>query len=250
MQSYGGPTDLSDLTLPSAALTWLGDRSRTELIHHHAITFNPRWWGTELETRNLPGGPVLGGSDNADGRISRGRLFALAPDAASGDPEAILRLLWHVLAWGTGTGARNNQRRLDVIAADPDRTVKALHRAGQRADTDPEAAYSELRHGRRNAVAWLGPAFFTKYLYFVGGGVASHPSLILDARVARTLKVCGWHTLHSGGSWPAFTYRRYCDLLRRWAGEAHEGSRDTAPDELELWLFRSNGEPATCAWNS
>jgi hypothetical protein len=94
-----------------------------------------------------------------------------------------------------------------------------------------------LRPGGRNEIRSLGPSFFTKFLYFAGGGSPDHPCLILDRVVATALRDhCGWTSLHPTGPWPAETYRRYCGLLARWAQDYH-----CAPDELERTLF--DGEP-------
>ncbi|RFZ63006.1 hypothetical protein DE4576_04945 [Mycobacterium marinum] len=77
----------------------------------------------------------------------------------------------------------------------------------------------------------LGPAFFTKYLYFAGGGQPQHPCAILDANVALALqKTCGWTSLPLKG-WLASAYQRYATLLQMWVDE--HSRRDT----LERWLF-------------
>lgn len=122
-----------------------------------------------------------------------------------------LRLLWHVLAWGSGSKLRLNRRRLDGISKDP---AAALRHAARLSRTDPEAAYQHLAHGADTHLPYLGPAFFTKYLYFAGAGTCDRPSVILDSRVAHALSSrCGWASLSSGGNWPALTYQGYCALL-------------------------------------
>ncbi len=239
--------DLSTLLLPVVARQQLANTTRQTKIFDHFIPMRPAWWATALTARSLPGGPVVadtsdeGKRRSADGRpaISRAQLFGLAAQATSDDSGVgALRLLWHTLAWGTGTGERNNNRRLDAVALDPAGAAKILREAGQLAATDPEAAFARLRPGRRNVVSSLGPAFFTKYLYFSGAGEANHRSLILDARVATALNErCGWKTLDRQGPWPAVTYARYCKLLADWAREAKTDNRTLAADELERWLF-------------
>jgi hypothetical protein len=66
---------------------------------------------------------------------------------------------------------------------------------------------------------YLGPAFFTKYLYFAGGGAATRPCVILDRVVAANLRARGWDGLRSA-SWSAVTYVQYCELLACLAREA------------------------------
>nr|WP_199443592.1 hypothetical protein [Umezawaea beigongshangensis] len=142
-------------------------------------------------------------------------------------------LLWRVLAWGSGNHLRQNARRLDSIAADVPRAEKLLAEAADRSRHDPTGAYATLWPDNRSAIRFLGPSFFTKFLYFAGGGAPGHPCLILDRVVATALRDdCGWTSLNPAGSWTAQTYQRYCDLLTRWTGEHH-----CVPDELELRLF-------------
>ena len=89
----------------------------------------------------------------------------------------------------------------------------------------------------------LGPAFFAKYLYFVGAGEGSTPCLILDARVASSLYEARWTDLpHSARkncnsfsyNWYTDTYVSYCKLLRGWADARGSGTRS---DEIERALF-------------
>ncbi len=128
-------------------------------------------------------------------------------------------------------------RRLNSIRADVLRAEKLLTRAKDMAGHDPAGAYAVLRPGRRNEIPALGPSFFTKFLYFAGGGNPDHPCLILDRVVATALHdKCGWTSLPRTWGWSADTYQRYCDLLARWAREHH-----CVPDEIERTLFGSRG---------
>jgi hypothetical protein len=92
----------------------------------------------------------------------------------------------------------------------------------------------------------LGPAFFTKFLYFAGVGEGSTPCLILDARVAASLYEAGWTDLPRSArkngysfsyNWYTDTYVSYCELLKRWA-DAH--GPKTRPDEIERALFEGS----------
>lgn len=232
-------TDLCSLVLPSVARTALA-QPRVESIDHHEVAVPTAWWNAALAHYRLPGGPVSGRT-NHGGRtvISRGQLFALASDADLESEHDVLRLLWHILAWGSGFKLRHNHKRLRGIAKDPLAAAATLRAAAFLARIDPESAYAKLYRATGTPIPHLGPAFFTKYLYFAGGGFPTHPSTILDSRVAHTLHTrCGWTSLRSGGNWPPRTYQRYCSLLARWAAEegAHLG-REVGPDEIERWLF-------------
>jgi hypothetical protein len=99
--------------------------------------------------------------------------------------------------------------------------------------TEPRAAYGLLYPNNHTAIPELGPAFFTKYLYFAGGGAAGHPCCILDENVALALhKTCGWRSLPSK-NWLDTAYDRYAALLARWVTKHRLGRLDV----IERWLF-------------
>ncbi|WBP93210.1 hypothetical protein O6072_18385 [Mycolicibacterium neoaurum] len=219
-------TDLADIHLPTDVVAELQATDPMQWIFKHEISVNRRWWVDELTKYGLAD-TILG--DN----ISRGDIFELAQSALE-DPSAALTLLWNSLAWGSGDSLRNNRARIASIAADPDFAGTLLQEAAGLSRTDPRAAYDLLRPNSKTAISDLGPAFFTKYLYFAGGGRADHRSCILDRNVAASLnRTCGWATLPIEGAWLASAYERYALLLDRWAVE-HRLPRH---DVIERWLF-------------
>lgn len=213
-------TDTTALELPS----WAVPREpRESAVSGQRIGIRTAWWRQEIRSRGLPGEPP-----EADA-LTRADVWS-----RSGD---VFTLLWYALAWGAGRYLRQNVRRLVVIARDVDRCGALLTEAAERSGKDPEAAFAVLRPGQTNVITYLGPSFFTKFLYFAGGGRPEHPSLMLDRLVATSLRdECGWDSMRRAGPWSAETYRYYCDLLHRWATEHH-----CAPDELERTLF--SGKP-------
>ncbi|MEV8443320.1 hypothetical protein AB0425_38590 [Actinosynnema sp. NPDC051121] len=209
-------TDLTTVTSPPWAVP---SRPRPVSVGDHAIAIPEQWWRDAVSARGLPGTPPDGPT------LTRAQVWAPADD--------VFTLLWRVLAWGSGSRLRQNARRLDSVAADVPRAEELLTGAADRSRHDPAGAYAVLWADDRSAIRFLGPSFFTKFLYFAGGGDPGHPSLILDRVVATALRDhCGWTSLNPAGSWPARTYQRYCDLLARWAREHH-----CAPDEIERTLF-------------
>ncbi|WP_410657222.1 hypothetical protein [Amycolatopsis sp. lyj-112] len=210
-------TDLSALHLPEWVVSLLPER---ETVEEQAIRIRQEWWEKAVASRRLPGSPPTATT------LTRADVWAPA--------EHVFTLLWRTLAWGSGSHLRQNSQRLNSIEADVVRAEDLLTRAAEESRRDPERAYALLRP-RHNEIRGLGPSFFTKFLYFAGGGAPEHPCLILDRVVATALREkCGWESLHRAGPWPPETYRRYCDLLARWAREHH-----CAADELELTLWRS-----------
>lgn len=218
------PTDLSTLGPPAGCRDWLLTADPQAQIVDHAISVDLTWWNQSLQARALPGGPVVGTDmhgqvvDHGLARITRGDLFALVA-AQDDSPAAALTLLWRVLAWGAGRKVRLIHQRMDAIAGDRSVAALGLSTAAALARTDPQAAYATLYPHGSPLIAYLGPSFFTKYLYFAGGGRPEHPCLILDTRVAGALVAAGWSSLHPKGGWPPATYARYCTLTQRWASE-------------------------------
>jgi hypothetical protein len=213
-------TDLAGLTLPTWAVP---SQPRQMAVNEHTVRIREQWWHEAVTSLGLPGTPPIGPT------LTRAQVWSPAGD--------VFTLLWRALAWGSGSQLRNNKRRLNSIAADVPRAEELLTRAAETSRHDPAGAYMLLRPGRYNALPSLGPSFFTKFLYFAGGGAPDHPCVILDQIVATALRDrCGWTSLHPKGSWPAHTYQRYCDLLARWAHDTHRTA-----DELERTLFA--GEP-------
>ncbi|WP_415837805.1 hypothetical protein, partial [Smaragdicoccus niigatensis] len=227
----GKVDDQMKLNAPQGMCGYLSSVDVTEYIFGHAVTVNEDWWRIALAESGFGNGvltPV----------IRRRDLFAMADEALT-SPHGALMLLWNTLAWGTGTGARNNSRRIRAIAADREGCSAALMRAAQLARIDPSAAYEALRPSRnRNLIAYLGPAFFTKYLYVAGGGNADHRCVILDMRVASALRPAGWSTMPLTGWWTE-TYMRYIELLENWRDEIGVDRLDL----LERWLFEQGRPP-------
>jgi hypothetical protein len=152
----------------------------------------------------------------------------------------------------------------------PHRLAEILNEPGL-ADCLAQAVGALRSHGAvasygvfRGAVKGFGPAFFTKFLYFLGRAVRPVPlpaPLILDMRVSRVLrayaasigeqireestaKVAAW--IWSDGGW---TPHRY-DVYLRWMAAASEqltsagiGWPPSSPDLLELAFFEGRCHP-------
>ena len=229
------PTDLSRLQLPRACREALA-KQRSERIDGHTIPIAIDWWNAEIAAAHLPGAPVAG-PDVV--QLSRSDLFTDAANLDVDSDEELLRFLWRVLAWGSGMRLRVNRKRMRAVADNRSTAVAALRQALQAAREDPAQAYETLCPEGRNAIAYLGPAFSTKVLYFAGSGDLGHPCAILDSRVAATLRdTCKWDSLREN-EWPTSTYVRYCALLDRWANEESiRLGRRIGIDEIERWLFQ------------
>ncbi len=207
-------------------------------IPRHSVAVNPGWWGRCLTEYGFADEMFEAPGDV----LTRAALFDLGR-AAGTSPADARRLLWAALSWGTGRRHRLNKSRIASVSKSPDALGKLLAEAAIGSREDPEAAYRLLRPAG-NAIRYLGPPFATKFLYFAGGGEPAHPCLILDSRVAASLRNdCGWTSLAGVFSWPAESYGAYSRLLHRWAGEAssqlaQRGPGQVTPDQVEYALFR------------
>jgi hypothetical protein len=223
---------------PSLLKTWIASHTRTDAIDNHGFELNLAWWNQRIG--HLPGSPVTDHEGVATkGRISRRSLFDLAADTHRDETgTAALRLFWHTLVWGTGSSHRNSPRRIRSVETNPQQTGRLLRDAALLAVTDPRAAFLKFQP-RGNAIKSLGPNFFTKYLYFAGGGNISHPCPIVDKRVLTSLyretqlPVFQPKTTNYGFR----TYDAAVRTMSSWAHEVSTSDRTVGVDEIERWAF-------------
>jgi hypothetical protein len=201
-----------------------------------SVLVNRRWWADRLGATTF----VDELFDAPDESLTRAQLFELGASAGE-SPRHARQLLWATLAWGTGRRHRHNRARLYAMVDGGDELSETLRAAAATCRTDVGAAYRQLQP-YRNAVSHLGPPFFTKFLYFAGGGSDTHPCLILDSMVARSLRRdCGWASLTGRYTWPASDYVAYCELAGRWAAQLSDANAGEAvrPDQIEYALFQA-----------
>jgi len=180
------------------------------------VRFKSTWWTKYIDDRWWPPSLdelAIDASHPGYQSITRRNVFGLAGDST---PQGRVRLLLAAYVWGTGSSAFLVGRRVRTFTRTP---VSELEERLTRVDCvlraqGPIAAYGSLLSGGENYIPYLGPSFFTKYLYFAAG----HPPeidpqpLILDRRVAQSINAAfaGWNLAQSG--WPSTTYGKYLDL--------------------------------------
>lgn len=225
---------------PPALIVWLGHHHRNESILGHRIEVNLDWWNPKLQSYGHALSGMIHGVQTVQGKaeISRSDIFKL--DAGTDS----LLLLWNVLAWGSGTRSRNNRLRMASVDQNVKRAEGIIQSAALAASQSAFGGYASMRTGRHsNAIKFIGPAFFTKILYFAGRGRPEHPCLIVDARVLATLsEVADDNAYKYRFGYPMSTYTQSVDLMKAWAEDASEKlDRYVAPDEVERWAFEANG---------
>lgn len=217
-----------------------------------------KWFQDELNSAGLDRFQVSINPNGAEGihdRLTRGDLFALASRVESEDD--VLNVLWHVLIWGHGKAKKNGRRRIAAFKSDGDRRKNIdllTHASALARQGNVTNAYKTLIRQGGARIPYLGPAFFTKFLYFNSDIETGQICPILDARVAKSIyRSTGWD-MHPASprdkpdefsaNWYTSTYEEYCDLLTEWGTAiSADIGRYVAHDELERALFE--GEPHT-----
>lgn len=207
-------------------------------VLNQAIRIYDRHWLPVLAPGSWPAALAACPRD-ARGRLVASRAVVLnigQRAAAAPTGQNCERAMAAAAAWGAGTNWRavvRAQRTWDhpqaLLRSKLQTAVQVL--VGQGA----VAAYQLLREGP-GRIDGLGPAFATKFLYFVGYGTTpiGPPPLILDRYVARGLnRLLGW-------TWPdtGWTVRQYATYLDWAVAEAVGQSPITSEDEAEFRIWR------------
>ncbi|NJP32068.1 8-oxoguanine DNA glycosylase OGG fold protein [Micromonospora thermarum] len=151
-----------------------------------AITVHIDRWRAALPPDAWPGGFL------ETGVVWRRDVFAVADTWRAGEATP-RQLLSAVLMWGYGPIGYGPWRTARSLEGDPDGTRLARALDGLRGPIPDEdvlrTAYRRLRDPKESRLPRLGPAFFTKLLYFAGyrRGAGGLQPLILDSVVARRL---------------------------------------------------------------
>lgn len=210
----------------------------------HSVRILPSRWSAVAG----PYWPEGLGARDTPTAVTRQDLFGLAAQADG----SWMPLLTATYAWGQGTSGYGPTRLRKILDGnDPNEIDRSLTDAVDALHTEgPVAGYRVLN--RR--VRYLGPAFFTKFLYAAGEGLGlDRPRpLILDQRVAASLRALTT-TLNRGADlppdlsawlwtdygWSPHRYDQYVSFAHRLSSQMHaivDGWPDR-PDLIELALF-------------
>lgn len=202
-------------------------------VENHAIWFYPRHWLNRWD-ENMPDIPSIlqNGEKDSKGRItlSRGDLFTLG-DKVETARDAV-NFYVAVCSWGAGTKARDIYRRIPTLS-EPEVGEKLLGGIMLAQDPNVEAgeAYRSFWTSEQYRLKGLGPAFFTKLLYFAAGPMDSKTMrhLILDKKVATSIS---WP---DKAWWTPSEYGDYLELIDNVMKHLPEAERS---DCLEMRLFK------------
>jgi hypothetical protein len=182
------------------------------------------------------------------GSISRRDLFALTQQVRDGQ-GSWTHLLINTFGWGWGGTSLGPSRLARVLESNDPQTIEnnLAKAVATLATSGAVAAYWDLNNSSRYYLKHLGPAFFTKFLYFAAEEsprTAPRP-LILDKIVAgRVNALIGRRGRLATGGWTTRDYAFYLALMDRLA--KHLNARDATDswttDAVELGIFKP---PAT-----
>ncbi|MEU3976741.1 MULTISPECIES: hypothetical protein [Streptomyces] len=256
--------DMAACLLPDAAVGALGRWwSENASVYAdgtpgaHAVRYTPGRWAQITPWPAALASVLVGG----DAAVSRADVTLAVSDALR--REAFREALVTTFVWGKGKrgtpGGSGPATLAKILACDGLDTALASAVAAL-GEHGSQAAYAAL-HGR---VPWLGPSFFTKFLYFTGTALTPADSsrpLILDRVLSRHLRrmaaavgranghdpdgsIAAW--VWSDGNWSPHRYGVYLSFMHAAARQLAAGERwpsGASPDLLERALF-------TTAWQS
>lgn len=186
-------------------------------------------------------------------RIDRDSVRALcAPKALSNssghiDDTAVAKAFLASMIWGyglVGYGPFRTERILtrDSTVRDVGTIAQLVEIAGIAQSEGGVAAFDHVATQRRSGtpyLKYLGPAFGTKFLYFLTKASNVPTTPVFDSVVH------GWLQKHvpEAGSfsllwWDTSSYKRYVDLLHSWVAEISDlAGRSLDADDLEFLIF-------------
>lgn len=201
-----------------------------------ASRWSPSSWGRQLPDHR-PLFELLG-----DAPISR--EIATSWAAPVTDQATAVEAFLVSMIWGYGPVGYGPFRTARVLCASPDVAATLLQVAQCARDEGGVAAY-EYIHNRRSEdprfLKHLGPAFGTKYLYFVTKALTSEPTPVMDAVIRRWFAANAQTELHLTWADPS-SYRQFVSLTYSWAAELSTSAEPVAADDVEYLIFADQAQ--------
>lgn len=190
-----------------------GPLPRNVEVQSQGFKFYPRHWLSKWDPSQMPEIPQILGREGVDARgrklITREDLFRQG-SLITTTADAI-EFYVSVCSWGVGNKARDVYRRIEPLKH-PEAGDRLLHgiTSVQGQNGSAVAGYQVFHNADGAYLKGLGPAFFTKLLYFAAGQPTVHQDghpLILDQKVAKAI---GWP---AKTWWSVEEYMDYLDLV-------------------------------------
>lgn len=211
------------------------DTGEEERAYDNWAKYRSEWW-----TRYFTDGlahfwpPQLDQAEvdsNAYRWVSRSDVFGIA---AADSEHRELHTAVAAYVWGIGKNAYSVGRLVRAFTANAESVEDNLRAAAATLFSDGAvAAYESMLSGGAAQTKFMGPAYFTKFLFFIGyqnPSVTGLRPLILDKRVATALRARGVFGPKAGdGDWPSNLYERYLTYCKE------QNAAD--PEAVEADLF-------------
>lgn len=213
----------------------MSDQGEDERAYDNWAKYRSEWWTryfTDALAHFWP--PQLDQTEmDANGYrwVSRNDVFGIAV-SDSGHRELHTAVAAYV--WGLGKNAYSVGRLVRAFTANADTVEHNLRTASATLVSEGAvAAYESMLRGGPAKTKFMGPAYFTKFLFFIGyqnREVTGLRPLILDKRVATALRQRGVFGSKAGDAdWPSNLYDRYLSYCH------DQNPRD--PEAVEAELF-------------
>lgn len=213
----------------------------TEVLEH-GFDFRPSWWQQYLPPEwgsfldDLP----ESARGNGYRRLTRGDLISLGQGVGPDDP---VRTLVACYAWGAGEDGWVARLAKTFSKNKPDVLRSRLGTAQSvLLDDGPAAAMDSLSYRGPNRIPYLGPSFFTKFLYAVNSSDDDSPqrALIMDQFVAIALNdIDGWGLEELPSVRPTQDYLRWLAHAHTLAESFSAASSEVVrADAIEMTYFR------------
>lgn len=174
-----------------------------------------------------------------DDSIDRQKATDLAKDVQS--PEDAVTAFVAAMVWGYGPVGYGAWRTKRIFSENKDAVEQLLETAKIAQSEGGLAAFRHIASKRGEAggyLKYLGPAFGTKYIYFLTKASGKDTSPVLDSIVQR------WFAKHDPETplnvvwWEPASYERYLDRLEEWAEDLGvDTNRPLALDDVEHLIF-------------
>ncbi len=180
----------------------------------------------------------------------------LMPGDGEHDARAVVTAFLAAMIWGYGTTGYGPYRTSRVLASDPD-VVKHLIDVASRAQGSPNGGEDAFRHiaehrGQADYLKYLGPAFGTKFLYFLtAASEVADTTPVMDAVVRRWFRSEADISLTTG-SWDTESYQTYIGCLDEWREQMPTGRGGNRLErvDLELLIFSLRARAGTTSRGS
>ncbi|MGB3483671.1 MAG: hypothetical protein WBB07_15845 [Mycobacterium sp.] len=182
------------------------------------------FWPTQLDQPEI--------DNNGYRWFSRSDVFALA---ATESEHRELHTAVAAYVWGLGENAYSIGRLVRAFTTNADTVEDNLRKSASILESDGAvAAYQSMLRGGEAQTKFMGPAYFTKFLFFIGyqnSAVTGLRPLILDKRVATELRARGvFGPKADNADWPSTLYERYLTYCQ------DQNPADPEAAEAELFI--------------